>query len=427
MKPRFDVDESVASTQSTVAVRSDSGEKKRRQIIVSVVTSEELYVKDLSLLQDVLLVNLQTVLTAGDVAEIFGSLEQIVTESKALLVIFQRKVRTEEGVGDLFLNMAKLFETLVVPWAANQVTRVCALERLSSSNSGVASCLQSIMEEFRGLSIYEMLSKPVRHAMDFQQMVAMMLGRSPPPHPDHALLTEANEVMTRVKDAMSGPTEELDNLLKVVALQNSLQGQESLVSPTRKFVREVALQEVMGKKTSERKAYLLSDQLVVVKLKRTGFGQPAFFPLNRISVAPVADQGALRNVWELTLNQGAAKKDKIRFAMASPAERDSFLKALEAQIVAQVSGATAAAASAAGTTDTFGKKSGFIKILRPGQRSFSVSDDAPPAISPLRQSRLAKESPPPDTPEVAATSPHVTVRAPSCRCASLNSFISLKM
>jgi hypothetical protein len=392
VKPRFDVDES--SSQASVASRSDSQDKKRRQLIHSIVTSEELHVKDLQVVQEVLVHNLQTVLTAADISEIFGNIETIVTESKATLVLFQRKARTEEPIGDVFLRMAEMFHEHVIPWAANQVHMVCAMEKLNGSNSGFASCLQSIAEQCRGLTIYEWLSKPARRAVEFSQIVALMLSKTPSTHVDHAQLTQASDIMAEVKEALRVPSEELENLLKIVTLQNSLQGQESLVSPTRKFVREVTLQEVVGKKSSDRKAYLLSDQLVVVKLKRTGFGQPVFYALNRVTVSAVSDAGPLRNMWELTVNQGGSKKDKVRFAMASPADRDLFVKQIDNQITLQMSQPTSGNlpdTSVRGSNtsvngqaaDTFGKKSGFIKILqRPSQRSFSVSEESPPNIAP---------------------------------------------
>ncbi len=191
-----------------------------------------------------------------------------------------------------------------MPWAANQVNMVCALERLNTSNSGVASCLQNVAEQLHGLTIYEYLSKPARRAAEFHQICTLLLNKTPPGHEDYACLQSANEVMARVKEALHGPNEEFESLLKIVGLQNSLQGQESLVAPNRRYIRDWCVacwgkcarrgvadpapnrmvNEVSGKKLSEKRLHLLSDALVAVKHKRTGVGQAVCYPLGRCAV-----------------------------------------------------------------------------------------------------------------------------------------------
>ncbi len=132
---------------------------------------------------------------------------------------------------------------------------------------------------------------------------------------------------------MKTTSEDIDNRLKIVAIQATLQGQETLVTPNRKLVREFSVQEVLrgGKKASERKLVLLTDMVVVVKVKRSGYGQGTLFPLNRISVAAVSDSSAvLKHNIEITLSVGP-KKEKRRFAMITAADRDACVNAITAQ------------------------------------------------------------------------------------------------
>jgi hypothetical protein len=199
--------------------------------------------------------------------------------------------------------------------------------------------------------------------------------------------------------------EDIENRLRIVGLQSALQGQESLVTPTRKLLREWTVQEVRGKKASERRAGLLTDVLVVVKVKQSGLGQGSVFQLNRISVAAVADSSAnLRHCFEVTFPIGP-KREKRRFSMVSAAERDTFVSLVVGQGNATLSSgggsgsgaplvreSSSTVLSSQGSNDSLPKKGIFQKLR--STRTLSVGgEDGPPTIG--EPSSAPSSSPPP--------------------------------
>lgn len=379
VKPLFDVDQADATVKNaTVRGGDNSQDKKRRQLISSIASTEEQYVKDIQVIQDVVMRELQALVSSSEFAEIFGNIEKIISESKATLQVFLRKAKTEEPVGDIFLRMARMFESEVVPWAESQSYIICTMEKISSSNSEFQAAVETICaERLGGVSIYELFGKPVRRANECVSIVKMLLMKTPQENSDFKDLTDALEILGRVKEALRVPFEEMENLLKIVAVQNALQGQESLISMDRKFVREFSCQEVLrgGKKASERKALLLTDVLVIVKVKKTGFGQGTVFPFGRMQIGSVPDTSpALRYVVEIT---SGPKKEKRRFAMVSNAEKEALLNGVangSSQTPSLVRDSSMSVA-AQGSSESLTKKGIFQKFR--SARSLSIGGEDP--------------------------------------------------
>ena len=249
VKPLFDVEQVVDAEEKKKTVRgTDTQDKKRRQLIMSIVSTEEQYVKDLQMIPDVILRELQGLLSASETQDVFRNIETICQESKSNLTLFIRKAKTDEPVGDVFLRMANLYENEVVPWCESQCAVVCQMERLNFSNPEFQQCVEVISEKLGGLTIYEWFAKPVRRALECFPIAKMLLHKTPQDNADFKDLTDAMEVLGRVKDALRAPAEDMENRLRIVGLQTALQGQESLVTPTRKLLREWTVQEVRGKK-----------------------------------------------------------------------------------------------------------------------------------------------------------------------------------
>ncbi len=105
-----------------------------------------------------------------------------------------------------------------------------------------------ITEKLGGVTVYELFAKPVRRALECFSIAKMLLHKTPQDNADFQDLTDAMEVLGRVKEALRIPAEDMENRLTIVRLQSALQGQESLVTPTRKLLKEWTVQEVRGKK-----------------------------------------------------------------------------------------------------------------------------------------------------------------------------------
>lgn len=439
VKPLFDVDEANDSSKTkanTIRGGDNTQDKKRRQLISSIASTEELYVKDLQLIPDMIMRELQSVLSSSESNDIFRNIETICSETKSNLALFNRKAKTEEPVGDVFLRMAELFEVEVIPWAEAQPHIIAAMERLSFSNPEFAQCVESVQEKLGGVSIYEWFYKPVRRALEGVSIVKMLLVKTPQDNSDFADLSEAQETLGRVREFLKVPSEEIESLLKIVALQSAMQGQEPLVSGTRRFLREYSVQEVLrgGKKASDRKVVLLSDMMVVVKVKRTGYGQGSSYPLTRVQCNAVADATpTLKYCFELTVVVGT-KKEKRRFSMVSASDRDSFLAA----VTQAASSAGSGGAGGGGTSNSGGSgtgsllressstmvgaanssenlpKKGIFQKLR-SARSMSIGgDDQPPEIASdrARPPTVARQSSTANAASTISKSPRVVDKSP---------------
>jgi hypothetical protein len=200
VKPMFDVEQAAEVDEKKKTVRgTDTQDKKRRQLIMSIVSTEEQYVKELQMIPEVILRELQGLLSASETQEVFRNIENICQEAKANLTLFIRKAKTDEPVGDVFLRMANLYENEVIPWAESQCAVVCQMERLNFSNPEFQQCAEAITEKLGGLTIYEWFAKPVRRALECFPIAKMLLHKTPQDNADFKDLTDATEVLGRVK------------------------------------------------------------------------------------------------------------------------------------------------------------------------------------------------------------------------------------
>ena len=200
VKPLFDVEQAGDAEMRKNTVRGgNSQDKKRRQLIMSIVSTEEQYVKDLQMIPDVIMREMQGLLSQTEAQEVFRNIETICQESKANLTLLNRKAKTEEPVGDVFLRMAQVFESEIIPWAEAQCNIVCLMERLNFNNPEFQQVVETIDEKLGGLNVYEWFAKPVRRALESHSIAKMLLLRTPQDNADFKDLTEAVEVLARVK------------------------------------------------------------------------------------------------------------------------------------------------------------------------------------------------------------------------------------
>ena len=151
-------------------------------------------------------------------------------------------------------------------YVANHASANELLGTLVDTNSGFAQWMQSeeVLSNAGGQSLQSFLIMPVQRVPRYELLLSTLLKHTPEHLPDHADLLQAQRV---VKEAASAINHNITLFLTqkaVLQIQRCLvpEPEPSLVSPSRRFVREGVLQKVTGSNLREYKVFLFNDLLV---------------------------------------------------------------------------------------------------------------------------------------------------------------------
>jgi len=167
--------------------------------------------------------------------------------------------------GDIFTKLSNFFK-MYSSYVANHAGANELLVHLQDTNKGFKEWIQAAQQQpgTRGQPLQSLLIMPVQRVPRYELLLTSLLKHTPPHLPDHADLEQA---LQRVKTAARAINTNITLFLTqraVLQIQRCLipEPEPSLVTPSRRFVREGALKKLTKGSMRPYTVFLFTDKLV---------------------------------------------------------------------------------------------------------------------------------------------------------------------
>jgi len=175
-----------------------------------------------------------------------------------------------QQIGDVFLNMAPFLKS----YTDYVKTYYNAMQKLNevSCNTRFVEFMKDVEDLAPSgappINLNEFLIEPIRRMRQYELLLKEIYKNTDPSHPDFGNLTSAIQKINAVSLFMDEKQEEAESAREIARVQKKLVGShESLIAPSRRFMREGVLTELSKKKPKERLVILFSDIIITAKLR----------------------------------------------------------------------------------------------------------------------------------------------------------------
>jgi FERM/RhoGEF/pleckstrin domain protein 2 len=274
----FTSDGSLAST-SIMVTEDDSRQKPTRQMNRAYYIGKELLMTERTYKKDLDIVNVwfREAVSVNDVMSdslmelLFGLVSPLCQFHAAFLKHLEARLTKWEGksnakdtgpIGDLFLNVVS-FLGFYRTYLDNVDSMLVALD---------AECKDShafdrVYREFEAqkicyLPVNAFLLKPAQRLLHYCVILNKLLQFYGSAHPDYADCHKALLGISEVTRACEEKMKRSEMLQKLIELQQDLVGIDTLLQPSREFIREGCLQKLSSKGYQQRMFFLFTDMLV---------------------------------------------------------------------------------------------------------------------------------------------------------------------
>lgn len=363
--------------------------KQRAHVLKEIIETEEAYVADLAVLEDTVLARARErrVLDDERIASLFPGLRSIRELSTVLLA----QLRAGAPVGRSFARLAG-FLKMYTAYCVN-VPRAEALLQQHARASGAFRAFAAevpALPGMHGLGLHDFVIKPVQRLCRYPLLLRELARCTPRAHADHADLARALDELARTLDAVNERKRADEQCSRVVryARRLDLRDQASFITPSRRFLREAALRELLPDGSATRDTtYVFFNDLVLRVSPAASSGSSSsasssdddntklvlhsYIERAMLLVAPVPDDP--RCLLDI-LHLGVAR---YTIVCASPAERDDLIDLCET-IMERRRPANSIATSGTGA-------GGSEPVPRIHSASFSSSSSSSPSLQQQQQ------------------------------------------
>eukprot|EP00727_Mastigamoeba_balamuthi_P003773 m51a1_g13393 hypothetical protein (351) ;mRNA; f:450-2032 len=230
-------------------------EQLRQMALDELTTTESAYLYDKPLRDS-------GIVPSQDSATLFGSVEPIRRLSYELL----QSLRGKESVGSCFLRLAEYLKMYSV-YCANFEAQIATLSRLSDSHPEFKAFIENVSRnpKCRQLDLAAFLIKPVQRVLKYPLLLAEIIKYTDD-GPERNELEKARARIASVCDGINSWKRDFDSRMRLVDFQRHLitrsGRQASVLTPTRRVVREAVLRERMEQGTREVHYVLCTDVLL---------------------------------------------------------------------------------------------------------------------------------------------------------------------
>eukprot|EP00727_Mastigamoeba_balamuthi_P010306 m51a1_g5899 putative phosphoribulokinase uridine kinase family protein (1154) ;mRNA; f:552325-557990 len=325
-------------------VPEDQRERLRQQCIREIITTEQAYLEDLRIIQEVFLMPIRFthVLDDEQVAQLFSNVEMLSPVHKEVL----EKLRDEKVMQCQYFKMYSAY-------CANQDQALRLLDQLKRENPEFAKALSVCHSDSRakGIFLNGYIIKPVQRICKYPLFFRELLKYTPETHADYKELVEARDKIDEVVKSVNESKRKYEQQQKIMEIRNEVEGvwEEELVQVTRKFVSEAQLRgvDLRTQKEHEYKLYLFQDLLVIAKIAAGVEGMhhrkplvlKGYIPISQCRVVVLADTYGVKNAFEIhrTLPADAPAADKARapafqLYARTESERTEAIKAIRSLV-----------------------------------------------------------------------------------------------
>lgn len=171
-----------------------------------------------------------------------------------------------ESVPDVFLGISS-FLKLYSAYCAHYQAAVDEVIQLKEKNTRFCSFCkeQEAAEDAHGLSLSDLLIKPVQRVLKYPLFIRSMLKYTSPTDPDRSKLEQVIILLEEVSRYINKSTEKEDMMHKVIEVDKKLvfpTKDFTLVQPSRYYVHEGQVTVVHNKRKAKEQVFLFSDCVV---------------------------------------------------------------------------------------------------------------------------------------------------------------------
>ena len=313
------------------------GQSQRSKIAHEIVSSEKSYFDSLTLLKEEYVDGIieAELLSVGTRRELSAAVCGILELQKTLLSDLNECIQEWDDesslIGDKFVKLGPFFSMYNTYCGNYQDTIAIINEKMNNQSSSFAQFTTAVAERMRAkdvrLDLPSLLIMPVQRIPRYRLLLKELLSETDEAHVDHAALTTALELMTRVADEVNESVAERANRNKLMSITRELRAvgpQVVILAPGRKFVREGELKKLCRKSIKRRRLWLFNDMLL--------YATPNDMPGTRISTRPVLLSLRGARVAEVPPSSGAeALADSTPFALQIATPTKSFIAYADSQ------------------------------------------------------------------------------------------------
>ncbi|KAJ6233259.1 faciogenital dysplasia protein [Anaeramoeba flamelloides] len=271
--------------KSSIPFAEETKLKKRKQVIIELVKTEEDYVNDLRTIIKHYLdpITNQKIVKEKDIPLIFSHTKMIETVNSMILDNLNKAYPQDEdeianmNVGKIFIQIAE-FLKVYTQYCSNHENAVNTVVKYSSNSS-----FQQLIEnnklnipQVRNLELLDFLIKPIQRICKYPLLFRELLRSTSKNFPDYTDLKSAFLKISKVADYVNEKKRNAEEQMKVVKIHDKISGIDKkfeLVKPHRRFIMEALLKKRSNRRIQQRQFWLFNDILLYAK---PSFGKGKF-------------------------------------------------------------------------------------------------------------------------------------------------------
>ncbi|GAM18668.1 hypothetical protein SAMD00019534_018430 [Acytostelium subglobosum LB1] len=259
---------------------------RRQRVIEEIVSTEQSYVKSLSVVFHTLIVQLQlmsesdtnqhALLSPDDVFSVFGNWENILRSHILLQREFEDRLskwNDESTFGDIILQKCGFLKDTYKDYINNFDNSYQRIKRLRKANRFFDESVNNfevIQDSTNGLDLASYLIMPIQRIPRYLLLLKEALKYTSSTHPDHNMLLKAKDMIRQVADQVNESKMMFDNTRKITSIQDSIFDIQINLSDSpnnnRRYIREGFL-EIDESFNKNSYFFLFNDLLLYVKYK----------------------------------------------------------------------------------------------------------------------------------------------------------------
>ncbi|KAI7848144.1 CNH domain-containing protein [Circinella umbellata] len=281
-----------AAMPREILLNTSKQEIARQEAIHEIVYTEEDYVRDLNLLDELFAKPLRTAQCLdADIREdfcdnAFNNYKDILAMHRDLCRDLRDRQSESQGgfvnhIGDIFLKHLPGFMDAYSQYGPHVILAEYAVKRESASNMLFHNFIRDTEKkaECRKLPFRHFLILPVTRLQRYPLLIGAILKKTPDDHPDKAYLTSCTDILKEVATCMDEGTEETKKTLRLRQINDAIRykvGEEEsynqlqLLDPDRRLLHEGPLtrRSHMGVETIELHVFLFDHLLLMTKPRK---------------------------------------------------------------------------------------------------------------------------------------------------------------
>jgi hypothetical protein len=268
----------------------------RQEVLNETIYSEEKYLEDLKILDEVIVKGIQkSGLIESDrvhnfITTIFSNYLEIMQLSESMFKDMLARYRQYDGevvptIGDILVQHMQFFEEAYVKYSPQTILAKYIVESEMKSNADFNKFIEDFIKHERTnrLTFWNFLQSPVTRLQRYPLLIDTLLRKTPEEHPDHAFLKRSYDIIRSVATKADNNAVHIKKRLAILQIRDSItfkQGEPyelQLSDPNRRIYHQGYLKRRSGSLDVADKndiyAFVFDHMFLMTKLRKTNTGE----------------------------------------------------------------------------------------------------------------------------------------------------------